>query len=182
MAETTENTIKWLAGDIPAADAEAKYASKLEALMKGGADICQAIAAINAEAIAGVLRGLGCEKAVTIEYSGSGDSSNGEKISDFPEPATGWSGVEVLCLDRRGGWYGRLRENNAKVRVDTDLETALSRLLDQVITANDCDGWENEEGGYGEVILKMDGTVTHTHNDYVTNTIERGTWTLSAAP
>lgn len=109
-------------------------------------------------------------KAVHAEYTGSGDSGDGFHVGYTPENANASDPeqpgeVTYTVVSRE---YNRETQNieNVPREVTSDFETAFGDVaflfIEHVMNHG---GWENNEGGGGEVTLTADGTLKVEHYD-----------------
>jgi hypothetical protein len=106
-----------------------------------------------------------------IEYSGSGDSGDYE-ASTF----TSVDGSEVRLRGDIKLTYISHRDPNAWNNTPSapeaksyDPASFVSMLLDQAISVSNHDGYENNDGGGGELTVNADGTWKHSHYDNIVN-------------
>lgn len=131
-------------------------------------EMCPIIDA-NVAAVAAALAAAGA-LSVKIEYSGSGDSSDGTDSIEI-EWAEGVEEQEVKVAGSKRDWV-RAEDGSfsqAVIPVELTLKRFLSDVLtDQIIAASGHGGFENGDGGRGEITVHADGRCSHGHWDYVT--------------
>lgn len=105
--------------------------------------------------------------SAAIEYSGSGDSGDYESsafLDGSGNAAKLPSGVKLRYVAFQKAWM----EKPDRVEEQShDPESFFSLLLDQAISVNNHDGWENGDGGGGTCTVNADGTFSFSHFDNV---------------
>jgi hypothetical protein len=97
--------------------------------------------------------------SVHVEYAGSGDSGDTFDIS------YNWTGTDKEGIADEITY--RVTSNEAQSAFRTaSFESALEDIFDQVIAESGHNGWENNEGGYGEFTVHANGSGHLDHNDY----------------
>lgn len=120
----------------------------------------------NKETLLDALKRAGALRA-RVTYHGGGDEGSHDDVSasDAANSPIDLSGtVSLLCerYDREDGQW-----KISIVPQDQPLDTALSDYAMEAVEQHH-GGWENNEGGYGEVVFDCEaGTARIEHNDYV---------------
>jgi hypothetical protein len=125
----------------------------------------------NVAAVAAALAAAGA-LSVTVSYLGSGDNSDGTDSIEIEWPE-GANPEELKVSGSKLDWIRDAdgKFNKTPVVVERPLERFLSDVLtDQIIEASGQDGFENGDGGRGEITVFADGRCTHEHWDYVVTT------------
>lgn len=129
------------------------------------------ILVFNKNAIVAILTSLGIS-CITVEYSGSGDSSDGTEI-DFSGTSKSHLHRAAVTLKQIKGDYDHNRPAEDrwiyKVEdVDLVLDEAMRVFTDQLINHFGHNGYENGNGGHGTVELFAHGKLEFSHSDYIT--------------
>lgn len=121
--------------------------------------------ACNKEILLDALKHAGAIRA-GVAYHGGGDegTDQGAKASDAHNQAVDLSSTVTLFCERRDHEAGQWKISIAQQ--DALLDIALSDYAMEAVYQHHR-GWENNEGGYGEVIFDCEaGTVRIEHFDY----------------
>jgi hypothetical protein len=104
---------------------------------------------------------------ITVHYEGSGDDGNIETIDAFAADST------LIDLDVMGSfevlvpeWDPEAKDYKDAVAVQPARE-AIEQLVNGLIDQNGHGGWENNDGGYGDITLTQAG-IEWEHGDYYT--------------
>lgn len=155
------------------------------------------ILAANRDACLAAMAHIGVRVA-SVEYAGSGDSGDGFEVFAYTDldrrqqVATPLLSLEVGMLYALRRWemgnpFGRSVVYGTEVKRMT-LEEALELLCDQVIDHFGHSGFENNDGGRGEMSLNSSEGLTLEHTDYYTesneysHTLEAGADEVLAGP
>lgn len=123
------------------------------------------------------LAAVGAERAV-VSYEGDGDSGGVESVSITPISALqAAESRKVVLVSVDFEWY-RGRDTHVVVRQHS-LLNGLSSFVDGALLGHlGHSGYENNEGGYGEVTFTVDltkkggGTIDVAHSDRVVETVD----------
>ena len=158
----------------PVADTPAAY---FEAVTPAALDSSSILAA-NRDACLAAMAHIGAQFA-SVEYAGSGDSGDGFEVfvsADVDRRqrlATPLLRSEVgmlFALQRweKGNPFGRLVVYGTELTKRMALQDALELLCDQAIDHFGHSGFENNDGGRGEMSLSSSEGLTLEHSDYYT--------------
>ncbi len=120
----------------------------------------------NKEILLDALTHAGAFRAC-VTYQGGGDEGSDEGVSVFgaDNASLELSGTVSLFFECYGQEDGQWK--TAIVQQEQPLDAALCDYAMEAVNQHHS-GWENNEGGYGEVVFECEtGTVRIGHNDYV---------------
>jgi hypothetical protein len=114
--------------------------------------------------MAAMLKANGCS-AVQGEYTGSGDSGDGFDIAYFGEDKKQVDAsidedvsYTVVELTYANGKFAHVQSTRT-----ADFEQAFEDVCFAMVSASGRDGWENNEGGGGKLVITAEGTATLEH-------------------
>lgn len=123
----------------------------------------------NKERLLNAVQHAGAARAC-VTYHGGGDEGTHDGVSAFgaDNATVDLSGTVTLFREisnfEDGQWTSSVKQD------DQPLDAALRDFAMEAVERHH-GGWENGEGGYGEVVFDCDaGTVRIEHNDYIVKT------------
>lgn len=113
-------------------------------------------------------------KSATVNYAGGGDSGGVEEVNCQWEEGrqVDMGSILVTYAFRAAKWNGAKKEMEyTDTKSERAIEAALESIAYDAIEEAGHGGWENGEGGYGQLIINAaEGTMKLEHSDYIVDT------------